>query len=508
MGKLLLKAGLVCLLVGALVWLVTLWRWQTADHDASGAEIVGQLFVLPLVLTAALLVAVAGVARVRAEAAKPMVVPAARPRPMKMAEALAAAPIDERRVSVAVLKVAVNLSAGNSPDQALAQCQSAALRPSLDPELQDMDGAPVFTARLPELNVGELRERLPSEVSDRVVRALALLQGPADDLMARVFELAQDWPGEAVEPLEPAPPSDRPAHLSGMAPSVSNAARRASKLPRLSVRLAVPSTWNEAEREQASAWLRMRCALLADDCAAFHPSPPVPQVHALDHADALWALLDQQTVQWSRESSAQWSLVLVADSAIDGAEVERRQTVGELFTAVHQAGRIPGEGAAGLLLATDSWPGLADQVPLPAKLFRPVRLRRGKSADAAGRVGPGVLHDAMTQALTVCAAGPDQASHVVADGDHRASRTAELFEAWQELAPGLDPMLSVTRVGEACGDLGLAGALVPVALAAHLAQQDDEARVTLAVLVQATHERVALALTPWTWTPPPAPATT
>jgi hypothetical protein len=114
----------------------------------------------------------------------------------------------------------------------------------------------------------------------------------------------------------------------------------------------------------------------------------------------------------------------------------------------------------------------------------------------------------MGQALSVCAALPADLVQVVADADHRASRTAELFEALQGVAPGLDPMLSVTRVGDACGDLGLASALVPMALAAGLVQQDDATGVTLAVHVQATHERMAVALLPWTWTPTSAQAAT
>lgn len=507
MGKL-LKAVLLGLVVGALVWLVTLWRWQTSNHDASGAEIVGQLFVLPVLLTGVLLLAVWGVGKVRADAAKPVVVKAAARS--VAAQPMAAPAVDERRLSVAVLQSAVNLSAGGSAEQALAQLQSGQLRPGLDPELQDVDGLPVFSARLPELDVDRLRERLPTEVSDRVVRALSLLQDPADALMGRAVALAEDWAVAATPVGSPAAAaSDQPAYLNGMAPPMPEATRRAAMLPRLSVRLALPSGWSDAEREHAAAWLRMRCALLSDECEAFRASPAMAHVHALDHTEALWSLLDQQTVQWSREGSPQWGVVLVADSAIDAAEVERRQAVGELFTSLHQTGRIPGEAAAGLLLVSPSWPGLAEQSPLPARLFRPVRLRREKSADAAGRVGPAVLREALDQALRVCAALPDHLARVLADGDHRASRTAELFEALQELAPGLDPMLTVTRVGEACGDLGLAGGLVPAALATDVAQQDDAAGVTLAVLVQATHDRVALALTPWTWTPPSvAPAAT
>jgi len=492
----LLKAGLLCLGIGALVWLVTLWQWQTADRDVSGTEIVGQLFVLPVMLTAVLLGAVWGVARLRVDAAKPVVLKA---RPAVVDKSAAVVPVDERQMSVAVVQAAVRLSAGDAPEQVLSQIRSGDVRPGLDPELQDLDGAPVFTARLPELDVEALRQALPSEVSDRVVRALTLLQAPADQLLERVLMLADDWPVDEVSAKSSMMAVDQPAHLSGMAAAATAGARRGPLLPRLTVRLALPSSWTEAEREHAAAWLRMRCAVLTS---------PALHVHALDQADGLWALLDQQTLQWSREGLPQWCLVLVADSAIDEREIERRQAVGELFTGAHQTGRIPGEAAAGLLLATPHWPGLDTQTPPPARLFRPVRLRRDKSADAAGRVGARVLQDAMGQALSVCTALPADLLQVVADADHRASRTAEVFEALQGLAPQLDPMLSVTRVGDACGDLGLASALVPVALATGLAQQNDAPGVTLAVLVQATHERVALALTPWTWTPPSAQAKT
>lgn len=501
-----LKAVLLCVVVTALVWLVTLWHWQTAGRDVSGAEIAGQLFVLPLVLTAVLLLAVWGVSRLRESAAKPLPV-----KPVARAAAVpgladAPVPVDERTLSVAVLQAAVHLPVEGTPDQALAQMQAGLVRPGLDPELQDVDGAPVFTARAAELDVDALRDSLPSEVGDRVVRALALLKQPADQLLERVLEVARSWP-TAVDAkprpslIEPAPAPSMKAHLSGMAPVASPAAGRAARLPRLTLRLAVPAAWTEVEREHAAAWLRMRAAALMAEDDVLSEVPPTSHVHALEQADALWALLDQQTVQWSREAQPQWSVVLVADSALDAQEIERRQAVGELFTGAHQTGRIPGEGAAGLLLATPDWPGLAQQVPVPARLQRPARLRRDKSADAVGRVGPAVLQDAMEQALRVCAALPADLVRVVADADHRASRTAELFEALQGVAPNLDPMLSVTRVGDACGDQGLASALVPVALAAGLAQQDDATGVTLAVHVQATHERLAVALLPWTWAP-------
>lgn len=504
-----LKAGLCWLVVAALVWIVTLWRWQTADQDVSGTQIVMQLGVLPVVLTAVLLAALWSVARLREAAAKPVPLPAVR----ASAPASAVAASDLRQLSVAVVDAAVHLSAGGAPQSALAHIRSGQHRPGLDAQLQDVDGAPVFAARVEELDVEALRARLPEAVGDRVVRALALLQEPSDQLLARVAELSTAWSARGADESSSSRSSGdatptMKAHLSGMAPVESLPAHQAASLPRLTVRLAVPASWSEAEREHLTAWLRMRCASLGGETQALQAQPPALHVHALDHADALWSVLDQQMVQWTRESGPQWCLVLVADSAIDADDIERRQAVGELFTAAHQSGRVPGEAATGLLLTSLDWPGLAEMDPAPVRLFRAARQRRDKSADAAGRVGPAVLQEAMSQALTVCGAPASSLALVVSDGDHRASRTTELFEALLGVAPALDPMLSVARVGDVCGDLGLAAALVPVALAVSAAQQDDSSTVTLAVNVQAPHERMAVALLPWTWTPLAAQATT
>ncbi|MDE2401506.1 MAG: hypothetical protein KGL90_07545 [Burkholderiales bacterium] len=506
------KAGMLWLVVAALVWLVTLWRWQTTGHDVSGAEIVLQLLVLPVVLTVVLLLALWGVARLRNQAGSPLRVPGSVLASAEGGKTLSAA-TDPRSFSVAVVDAAVHSAAGVGVEQVLMQIRAGEIRPDLDAHLQDVDGAPVFAARVKELDVEPLRERLPAEVSDRVVRVLALLQQPADQLFNRVAEMAMSW----LEAQHPGASGSRPdavteptmkAHLSGLTPPPRSDVNRAATLPRLTVRLFVPSDWTEVEREHLTAWLRMRCASLADEADALRDIPPALHVHALDHGDALWALVDQQAVQWAREADPQWCVLLVADSALDEVEIERRQAVGELFTGAHQTGRIPGEAAAAVLLTTTNWPGLPDMAPEPARLFRPVRLRRDKSADAAGRVGPTTLQEAMRQALSVSGACDTDLALVVADGDHRASRTAEVFEALQGVAPQLDPMLCVARVGAACGDLGLAASLVPLALAVGAVQQDGHTGVTLALNVQSPHDRIAVALLPWTWLPPSAQATT
>ena len=215
-----------------------------------------------------------------------------------------------------------------------------------------------------------------------------------------------------------------------------------------------------------------------------------------------WAEIDQHLLRWAREPRPELLLILAVDSAIDADRIDHLQSVGELFTAQHQTGRVPGEGAAALLLAHPKWPHLRAQMPEAMRLWRPVCGRRDKSADVAGRIGCTTLTAVLTEVLQRTTP-PHESLMVVSDADHRASRTGELFEALQGVAPELDPLQQVTRVGEACGDLGVARALVPTALACAALRASDQAqRVAVATHVQSPHERVVVALSPM----PPQPA--
>jgi hypothetical protein len=300
------------------------------------------------------------------------------------------------------------------------------------------------------------------------------------------------------------------AHLSGVAVPVPTSARlaREAMAPSLTVRLLMPPHWSPEVREMAQACIRRQCGGLLDWAQAVKAKGVRWQTDPLPQPEHLWDELDQRIVQWTRQEGPELLLVLALDSALDEQQIDRMQAHGDLFTALHQTGRIPGEGAAALLVASPRWPGLATLESPPVKLWRPARARRDKSADASGRVGMSTLNKLLEHALTLTGASPDTLQ-LVSDADHRASRTAELFEALQEAAPGVDPMLTVARVGEACGDIGVAATLVTPALAsAHVRAASEGGAgpvVALAALVQSSHERVVLALSPWEQ--PPAAST-
>ncbi len=504
------KAAALWLVISVVVWLTTIWRWQSADHDASTGDIVGQLFVLPVALTAALLLVLWMVQRMRAATAAPGAAAgspaAATPVPQPSADEAA------RAWSAWVLAEAVNIAVGADAASAIQGVRSRSMRPSLDAELQDLDGLPVTTVRAPELDAQAWAEMhglsdavTLGELSPSVVRALALLASPLTACLSTLDALVPAFQGlqgsgGAAHGGDDAGMSMK-AHLSGVAKPVPTSVRaaREAMAPSLSVRLLMPPHWSAATRDKALDCIRGQCGALLDWAQAVNAKGVQWSVEPLAQPENLWDELDQRIVQWARQERPELLLVLALDSALDEQQIDRWQAHGDLFTASHQTGRIPGEGAAAVLLASQHCPGLDLLESDPVRMWRPARARRDKSADAAGRVGMATLSQLLTRVLDLTGATQDGLS-LVSDADHRASRTAELFEALQEAAPGLDPMLTVTRVGEACGDIGLAGVLVPPALASAAvraaAGSGNAKSVALVALVQSSQEGVVLALSP------------
>lgn len=510
-----LKALGLGLVIATIVWLVTLWQWQNAERDIGMTDIVVQLIVLPLLLTLGLLAALWGVQRLRA----PVEATAAAPSAGEGAAdaALSAEAQAQRDASAWVLAEAVHLPVGTDADTAWSTLQAGGTRPDLDAHLQDFDGLPVFTARVPEIELddwllahGELSHPDEGGLPHAVLRALALIEAPLHRVLETLASLRTDLPeGEASTVYGESPSfhdgeAFGKAHLSGVARPMAlpQQASREAQRPRVAVRVLWPSHWQEADREAATAWLQSQCGALLDWVAAVNAHTPAWQVTSLAQAESLWAEIDQHLLRWAREPRPELLLILAVDSAIDADRIDHLQAIGELFTAQHQTGRVPGEGAAALLLAHPQWPYLSAQMPEAMRLWRPVCSRRDKSADAAGRIGCTTLTAVLTEALQR-STPPHEGLMVVSDADHRASRTGELFEALQGVAPELDPLQQVTRVGEACGDLGVARALVPAALACAALRASDQAqRVAVATHVQSPHERVVVALSPM----PPQPA--
>ena len=151
------------------------------------------------------------------------------------------------------------------------------------------------------------------------------------------------------------------------------------------------------------------------------------QTEPLTQNEDLWTEVDQTLTRWQQEGRPELLLILAADSALSSEVIDHMQARGELFTAQHQSGRMPGEAAAACLLGTSHWLGqttlgMGDPLPAevaqqsaPVRLWRPMKARRDRSADAHGRVGIQALSAALQRCQAQHALQPE-ALHVIKIG--------------------------------------------------------------------------------------------
>ncbi|HET7795534.1 MAG TPA: hypothetical protein VFL64_19260 [Rhizobacter sp.] len=494
------------LVITALVWLATMWRWQSAHVDPGTRDIVVTLVVLPIALTLMLAGVIWSIGRLRTYAVAPAT-PATVAPPQASTPALAERPQAPR---FRVLSSAVHLRTDREWSNAQSSIAKGECRPELDEQLKDDDGIAVFTAPVPDLSTHALRDAMDElqarlaqdrpeiwanhESAPEVLRALASLEMAASSMRDA---LEAQWPA-----------------LSAPLPSSRSKPSAPTLPPTVSIRVAIPARWPAQTQQLASAWIEQLLDPFIDSGlkaagqsrAMAHSMRLAVQLHLhpVDDAEAFWAVLDQQLMQWQRDQEAGLLWAMAADSLVGENDAAAMAAAQELFSGSNQRGRVPGEGAAGLLLSSSAWPALPDAEAPQAQLHRANLLRRDKSADASGRVSPQTLLQSAEDALRASGWQAVQVQHITSDTDHRASRTGEVFETLQTLLPHLDPGEHALRLGVGCGDLGVARLLACLALTAGQVSRSQQPALVLGAFP--AFERFAALLTPATAPPEPAAA--
>jgi hypothetical protein len=454
-------------------WGGAIWFWRETNRMPASSELALYMLVLPLALLAAWWLGRKAWDRVSVPA---MAGGAATPLPAA-AEPPAAAPLPP---ALAIAATAVRAPHGDSVAELRAALAGNRARPGLDPELYDDDGYPILSARLPEAGHTALREELEQW------RRLQALDDPRFDLAQwRALSAASAVLTELVahacsHPQLAAWLDQQHLRMQGRLPPD---AVPAAAPPALRIQALWPDEWRPAQRQLATQWLRH----LASEAGWPQQLLAAPEQDNNDDAGrALAALL----AHCSEARQPCLAIVIAAGSHLSEEGVSRLANQDALFTSARPQGLIPGEGAAGLLLADAAGARLDARSVLQAVATG----RRASSADDVKRDTDTSLAAIATQVLHDGQASPEAIAVVTADTGHRTSRVTELMRVVTAAMPQLDPGADVIGVGASCGSCGAVTWLTALAVAD--AEAQDRAAPVLCVGNEDPYRRYAALLRP------------
>lgn len=423
-----LKASLLGTSVFGASWTGAVAYWRAGNRMPSALDLVGWMLVLPLSLLFAVWF---GRRMLAARSAPPAgTPPAADASP---AGAVAAPELP----ALAIVASAIHTPHGGTPAELAEAIGAQRARASLDPELVDDAGFPLLSARVEDAVDDDFKQevdtwRIGAGLEDpqwtpEQWRALALGTAVASELLLQAIGHPQ-----LVAADEGAGKTLRP--------------------PLLRIQAALSADWNDAGRALAAAWL-------AD--LAVQVGWPEERMEAVSQAAPAAMLLSQLATQAGSGGEEVFAIVLAFGSALGEASVERLAQDGTLFSADNQQGLVPGEAAAGLLVADAAQAALFDPAAPRLQLSSAPR----GTQEANGRK-PDAAH--LRQLAAALLRAPDEAAAVDAlfsDTSHRSASLMELMKFAGESLPELDAGQDLKATGGACGHCGEAPFLAALALA-------------------------------------------
>jgi hypothetical protein len=417
--------SLLAVAVFATCWTASVLYWRSSGATPSGMAIGQLLLGLPVAILLALWLG-NNAMRARKAAA-----PIAQPAAADTSVARAALP--------AIAAGAVRLRGGESLEELAESLLSNAAPCELDNELTDDAGYPVLSGRIESADDPSAREVMTPWLALRGMAELSFSDEQWRALSLGGAVVAELTEHALMHPLLPdylaAGPSERAA----------------VGLPLLQLRTVLPSAWPLPQRQAAADWFlhlveqqgwpAQRLQLAAGDEAAFS------LVNVLARSTGL-------------------TMLVACDSYIGEGSVRDWSERRILFSGRTPRGQVPGEGAAGLLLAD------VVQAPLleldgVAALLGACDGQRPVSADAPGNINTEMLSGLSRHALQDGKTEPAAITTICADADLRPTRVGELMGVASALLPHLELATQMMSVGACCGTVGAVGPVAALALAGH-----------------------------------------
>jgi hypothetical protein len=425
-----LAPGLLALLAFGACWTGAIVYWRARTGDPGTGEVMLYLFLLPGTLLGAALVT----RKLLADAP-----PAAASAPEHASQAVQAAAPAPAVVAMAILATAVRSPHGASLEEIADALTSKKAQPTLDATLVDDDSFPLMTARCANADDAAVSADIEAwltanaptaQFSDESARALVL-----------ATQVVAELSGKAIAALAP---EDQAA-------------------PMLHIAAVLPSDWNAGQQQAAARWLRH---------TVVQAGWPVERTALMTVSDAdlagtvPTALLTRLATLVSGAPVA--AMLVACDSNIGNATVQDWTASQSLFTPGNPHGKVPGEGACGLLL-TGLELATASETPVFAVLEPIATAGLDTSADQHRGKPPPLLADLAQGALATAQIQSGTLAMIVADTTATHGRMLELMGYVGKAAPQLDTEQDVTAFGRASGACGAVPALTALALACQYA---------------------------------------
>lgn len=436
--------GILPLLVIAVVWTAIVAYWRDGGHIPDIGDMLLCLIGLPAALMAGALLVQKGVtAWARPQLSEAQVAPAVVHGTRDRAE-VAIAPL-------AVLAGALRAPHGSSAAELRQAWEAGEVRPLLDPVLRDRGGFPILSYRVADLD-------------EQVLAGVLAGRGfaPRDEGawmpgQLRALALGADVVTELASVLV--------AHFGRNAAGEPYSWQSAP--PMLQVIALLPAEWDTAVRQAAGGWFlslieqlgwpRERASLNVP--ALSGPLAPFDAMERLAAAAG-------ETGHAAQPSLA---LLLACASHIDERTIGQLESTRRLRTVRDDDGEIPGEAAAGLLLADSTLAARLGLKTVPL-VHRAIRKLHENSA-AARRGDAGLLANLAEEALKAVELDAARISLLACDSDHRASRQAEFLGMGAHAFPDLDAKSRCLATGKA-GATAAVGTLLALVLCSDEAAQN------------------------------------
>lgn len=432
-------------------WGATILYWRNSGTVPTGMQMLAYLGLLPVGLSGAGFM-VRGALRRGVDNA--LAAPAATDAATSSNDA-AATPRGAAPASVALLAGGLKLGIDLEP-QALLDAAAAPPRPALDGRFRDNHNLPVRMSAAPyldELEVLQVRQDgIDTAAHER--RAMALLQPVLEQLLEAVYAVL-------------------PEIVASEEVVVAGLRRRDEQRVEnvLTIELLVPGRWSDALRPWVQEWLIEQARRAGIDARRFDV-----RITTLDAAREVWPHVQRVIDAVSAAAEPRWHLLLAAASCIDADVIASWQHAGVLATAQNPDGRVPGEGAAGVLLAT-----LAHGREGDGRLWRPQLVRAEQIEGQRPAEQRRQLAALASQWQSGLDADRAPAQFVLHDADHRGDLMVDAAAIAASLSPDLDFSPQSLALAVSAGELGPALPLAQLALAHAQLQRNAEPVLLLGV---------------------------